>query len=245
MCRSMRRAPAVLFRLLGLALVAACSSTGEPTGTSTAIEAVSGNNQTAPPRTALPLPITVRATSSAGALSGVPIQFSVLTGDGSLSLSARVGAITVPTDGNGLAASPWVLGPVTGANAQSVVASIVGGTGSVTFLANAIPGPPAGIFFLVQPSTVAGNAPFNPSVQVAIADANGNVVTSVAPTVVTIQSGRAGVVSGGVATTQAGVATFPDLRVCPTIGSADNTIVATAPGYTGVTSTTFVVGFGC
>jgi uncharacterized protein with beta-barrel porin domain len=103
------------------------------------IGAASGNNQTGPVNTTLPLPIVVQvgevmATTSktggvgAQALDGVPVTFTVTSGGGSVTNTV------VLTDASGQASTPWTLGPIEGA--QTVSASVPGGA-SVTFTATA------------------------------------------------------------------------------------------------------------
>jgi outer membrane autotransporter protein len=88
---------------------------------------VSGNNQSAPVSTALPLDFVVQIaapTSKAKALDGVAIQWSVVEGNGTLT------STTTLTDATGRAANRLTLGPNAGLN--RVTASIEGG-GSVSF----------------------------------------------------------------------------------------------------------------
>jgi uncharacterized repeat protein (TIGR01451 family) len=100
----------------------------------------SGNNQTGPVNTTLPLPLKVVVIDPAPApkpgsarvgpqaLGGVPVTFTVTTGGGSVS------QVVVPTDVNGEASTQFTLGPIAGI--QSVTASVSGG-GSVVFNATA------------------------------------------------------------------------------------------------------------
>jgi uncharacterized repeat protein (TIGR01451 family) len=98
----------------------------------------SGDNQSGPVGTTLPIPLTVvvgAPTNAPGkggvraqALDGVPVTFAVASGGGS------VAPTVVLTDATGHASTMFILGPVEGA--QSVTASVPGGA-SVTFNATA------------------------------------------------------------------------------------------------------------
>jgi outer membrane autotransporter protein len=88
---------------------------------------VSGNNQSAPVSTTLPLDFVVQIAapaSKAKALDGVVIQWTVVEGNGTLTTATSL------TDATGRAANRLTLGPNAGAN--RVTASIAGG-GSVAF----------------------------------------------------------------------------------------------------------------
>jgi hypothetical protein len=76
-------------------------------------------------------------------------------------------------------------------------------------------GPAAKLGYVVQPSTTNANAPFASNVQVGIADAGGNVITSGITATITLSIGTnpsGGVLTctgGNTATTTGGIATFP------------------------------------
>jgi hypothetical protein len=92
---------------------------------------VSGDNQSAPAGRDLPLPLTVSVTSANGAaLIGVPVAWSIVTGNGTISSSSFV------TDAAGRASVTWTLGDVVGD--QSVIATVSGLAGfGVRFSATA------------------------------------------------------------------------------------------------------------
>jgi adhesin/invasin len=69
---------------------------------------VSGNGQSGPIRTALPLPLAVRLVDAEdNPVPGFVITFDVATGEGGTNQ-------TTPTNANGIATSIWTLGPVLG-----------------------------------------------------------------------------------------------------------------------------------
>lgn len=103
-----------------------------------ALRIVSGNQQRGLVQSRLPLPLVVEiaapaASSLAKGLSGVMVNWSVVSGAGSLSNSAS------QTDASGRANNTWTLGAAPGP--QTVRASIAG-LGSVEFTATADPLPP-------------------------------------------------------------------------------------------------------
>lgn len=117
----------------GNVTITASSDAGTATFTATAkvgppatLAIVSGDGQTALAGTAISA--SVKVTDKYGnVISGVAVQFQVLTGGGSV-----VGSAT--TDATGVAATTWTLGTATGANTMSASAS---GVTAVTFSATA------------------------------------------------------------------------------------------------------------
>ena len=111
--------PTAIFAAASLAAVLACVPFGEsttgissgPPGTAdttgaAAVAVVSGNNQTAPFGTALPDPLVVRVTNTAGdSVEDVLVDWAVTQGGGSLS------ALSSSTDASGLAQVSLTLGP--------------------------------------------------------------------------------------------------------------------------------------
>ena len=92
---------------------------------------VSGGNQTASPGTALPQPIVVMVSDSAGnGIAGFTVNFSVVVGGGSV-VPTQTSTVT-----GGLASTAWTLGNVAGP--QSITATANGLVGSpLTISANA------------------------------------------------------------------------------------------------------------
>ncbi|HET7844589.1 MAG TPA: autotransporter domain-containing protein, partial [Xanthomonadales bacterium] len=126
----------------GQALAAGAASSFVPVLTST-----SGNNQTAPAGTRLPLPLVVQIGQppiAGKSLGGVPVNWTVTAGGGTLA------AATTFTDASGRASNELTLGPQAGTN--TVQASVVG-DGSATFTATATASGGAGVTLQV----VSGN----------------------------------------------------------------------------------------
>ncbi len=95
-----------------------------------ALQPVAGNNQSAPAGSALGQPLVARIEPRA---SGIPVEWRVLSGGGSLSEAATL------TDANGEARARWTLGPQSGT--QTVGVRLAGGLEQVfTAQAGALPG---------------------------------------------------------------------------------------------------------
>lgn len=92
--------------------------------TPSAIEMVSGNNQSGPAETNLVDPISVRVLDSDGdPQSNVPVFFEIIAGGGSLSVTE------VLTNGSGVAQTLWELG-ANGSGAQQISATAKDGAGT-------------------------------------------------------------------------------------------------------------------
>jgi hypothetical protein len=197
----------------------------------------SGNSQLSFPRRALPLPIVVSARDENGAaVPGVPVQFQVTAGGGYLSLSDAITSLATITDGAGHASARWVLGSGIGPAAHQVVVTRPGLPGSVTFFATGLLGPPDHLQELQGPSIIGTSRPYLPTLQVAIRDSGASTVTTAAATVLTVQNPVAGIVlTGRTATTQNGVASFPNIAVvCSSVGTVNTvSFQVTGGGLTG------------
>jgi hypothetical protein len=199
----------------------------------------SPTSQQAPAGTAVPAPPSVVVTTPQGhPYAHLPVTFGVTAGGGSVT-----GASTA-TDASGIATvGSWTLGTAAGTNTVAATGTppylrsgILGSP--LTFTATALA--PTQVAFTVQPSrTMAGSA-ITPSVQVAIEDQNGNVVTSSsAPVTLALNPGS--VALGGTTTVNAvnGVATFTGLTI--TKAGTGYTLVATSGSLTSATSAPFAV----
>ena len=105
-----------------------------------------------------------------------------------------------------------------------------------------VPAAPVQLAFRVQPAAYVATGVPTPGVEVAVLDANGNVVTNAATSIsLSLVGGPSPATLGGVTTSSAvsGVAAFPAWTV-PQPGSG-YALTATAAGLAGATSTTFVV----
>jgi hypothetical protein len=124
-------------------LLAACSGgdlvlpSDSPSAVPAALEAFRGNEQAAPPGTALPDPIVVKVTDAEGnPMAGVQVAFDVAANAG------EVTPDTATTDGDGEAPARWVLGDEPGEH--QVVAEVVGAAlDVVSFTATAVEDAPA------------------------------------------------------------------------------------------------------
>jgi hypothetical protein len=143
---------------------------------SSRVELVSGDDQTAPAGTALGDPLIVRVTDHLGSpLGGVAVAWSAQQGS--------VSPTSTLTGEDGQAATSWMLGSSTGS--QSASASSPGLQGSpIAFTATATSGgppppPPSAsrLAFRVQPSDSEEDERISPPVEVTVLDQAGNLVT--------------------------------------------------------------------
>jgi uncharacterized protein YjdB len=140
-----------------------------PTGPPAAITIFAGDNQVAPPNTAVPIPPAVRVTDFAGVgVAGISVTFSMRSGGGSIT-----GAVAV-SDARGVATiGSWILGPGGG---NSIFATLAGVSGSpLIFVANATnSAPPPG------PAPPPPPPSCSPSIPAAISISAGDGQTAVA-----------------------------------------------------------------
>lgn len=201
--------------------------------TPSALVRAAGDGQSGFVGQALTNALRVRVTDTQGSgVAGVVIVWSVTTGGGSLS------AATSTTDGTGAASVVWTLGTLAGGQTVSASAPAVPSLPAVTFTAAAIPGAPAALAFIVQPTEVTAGAAFRPALQVAVLDSFGNRATT--STGITMSIGAnpgSGALSGTttVASTS-GLAIFWDLSI--NRAGSGYTLTATASGVAAATSNT-------
>ncbi len=148
------------------------------------------------------------------------------------------------TDGsNPSTSSTLYTGPISIAVSSTVKAMAVlsGSASAVASSALTITSalPPAGLAFLQQPSNGLVGATISPAVQVVVEDANGNPDTSANNPITLALGGGTGLGGTLTVTPQNGVATFNDLMV--SVAGAGYTLLATSPGLTSATSTSFAV----
>lgn len=127
-------------------LVAACGdSTGPDPQPTATLSVVSGAGQSAVTGTALPTPLTVRASQGSAGMAGVAISWAVTAGGGS------VNPTTSTTDGNGSASTTWTLGPNAGANTvEASSTSVTGAPLSFTATGTVLVPPPSQAAVSVQ-----------------------------------------------------------------------------------------------
>lgn len=131
------------------------------------------------------------------------------------------------------------------ASGYRFTATATGLTSATSTLFEIVPGAPAKLTFVTQPSNVAAAASMTPGVQVAISDAAGNTVTSATQTVtLSLSGGTAGAALTGTTSVAAvsGVARFDGLRVDKT--GTGYTLVAASGSLTSATSASFNVNAG-
>jgi hypothetical protein len=222
-----------------------------------------GTTQPPPPAPAISLSSTA-ATFSATAGAASPAAQAVTvtnSGTGTLSglavgtiayaggptggwLSASLSAATAPTtmtltpSTNGLLAGTYTATvPI-----SSVASGVTNSPQSVSLTLTVGPGQPTRLIFAAAPTTSTAGGVITPAVTVSIDDALGDVVTT-ATTSITIAMGAngAGAALSGTTTVAAvaGIATFSNLSVSKP--GAGFTLVASATGLTGATSTAFTV----
>lgn len=121
-----------LATVVGAVTLAACGSAndGYDPSVPTTLELVGGNNQTGDAGTTLAELLTIKTTNLNGdPVSGVTVEWFVLTGAGTLSAASSV------TDVNGLAQVSWTLGDRVGGQTAQAVAELSGSP--ITFAATA------------------------------------------------------------------------------------------------------------
>jgi hypothetical protein len=106
--------------------------------TTPTIRVVSGNNQTGPAGSVLPLPLVARVTNEAGQpVSGVPVVFEVTQNSGGLvSGTASIGALAVTSNAAGEASVQLRTGTRSGVGNNVVQATAVGFAGTAVFQAS-------------------------------------------------------------------------------------------------------------
>lgn len=210
---------------LALASLRCSEKTGPPPEAS-AIEKLSGDEQSAIAGGPLLNPLVVVVTDEQGdAVEGVSVTWSAQNG-------GSVSAPTVTTGPNGRASVQWTLG--TGLGQQTATATATNLQGSpVTFTATATEQPPSGGLTITTnpPVSALSREVFDPVVQpvVVLHDGAGNPVAGSSVTA-SIESGTGTLEGNSTVTTDAsGVATFPDLGIN---GTGEHTIVFTSGTFT-------------
>lgn len=241
------RAGTIVARSLrGIVPVRAVLATGQTAQHAIAVQPVaqnviaqSGSAQTGTVGLALAQPLVARVRAADGlGVQGVPVNFEVLTGGGSLS------RLVDTTDANGDARSTLTLGAAPGVQtARAVVPSLGGATAS--FSATAVVGAATQLVFGVQPVSTTSGAVLAPAVTVRARDALGNDVTSFTGNVtIALLNNPSGAVLGGTLTRAAvaGVATFNDLALAG-LGTGI-TMRATSGALGAATSAAFNITIG-
>ena len=198
-------------------------------GTASGVTIVSGNGQTGPISTELPLPLTVQVRDAAtNPVPNVAVTWVIGSGGGSVTPT------TSTTDASGIATAAWTLGPSPGTNTLSAVVS---GIGIAEFTATATGGAPARLTVLTQPSSTAVSGVVlaqQPVIQ--LVDAQGNPARQAGVEVqVAIGSGGGSLLGTTFATSDGeGRATFAGLALLG--GTGNRTLRFSADGFASVTS---------
>jgi hypothetical protein len=204
-------------------------------GAASGVSIVSGNTQTGPVSTELPLPLVVEVRDAQSNLvPGVAVTWVIGTGGGSVTPA------TSSTDQNGTASAAWTLGSAPGTN---TVSAVVSGIGVAEFTAMATAGAPARLSVQTQPSaTAVSGTPLSQQPVIQLLDAQGNP-SSQSGVAVTAAIGSGGGTLGGTLTRNtdgSGRAAFTDLVITGTPGT--RTLRFTATGFAAVSSTQIDVG---
>jgi plastocyanin len=198
------------------------SDTGTPPPTTTIAKTATNSGEAQSGSVGQPLgsPLQVLVTDGGTPSSGVTVAWSAATGGGTLDPASAV------TDANGVAASAWTLGTVSGT--QTARAALTGAAGSpVTFTATAAPGPAAALAKVGGDQQVGIiNAPLADPLVAKVQDDFGNGVPGVDVTWAAV----GGTVSSGTVPTDAGGISQVQLNLGPTEGTV--TVTASAAGLT-------------
>jgi len=141
-------------------------------GVASGLSIVSGDDQTGPVSTELPLPLVVALKDGDGnPVPGAAVSWVIGIGGGSVTPT------TSTTDAAGQAAAAWRLGGTPGVN-NNTVSAVVSGIGIVEFSATATAGAPARLSILTQPSASAvSGAVLGQQPVIQLLDAGGNAAT--------------------------------------------------------------------
>jgi adhesin/invasin len=138
-------------------------------GNASGVQIVSGNNQSAPPRTTLPEPLVVRVVDEDGnPIPSAAVTWVVTAGGGS------VDPATGTTSTDGQTSTSWTLGSSTGTN---TVKAIVSGVGEAEFTATAGAGGASDIRIVSGDNqTGAAGSPLGAQLVVEVVDAGDNPI---------------------------------------------------------------------
>ena len=199
-------------------------------GAASGVTILSGDNQTGPVSTELPLPLVVQVRDAGGnAVPNVAVAWVIGNGSGSVTPS------TSTTDPNGQASAAWTMG---GAPMDNTLSAVVSGIGVAQFTAHATAGAPARLIVRTQPSgSAVSGAVLAQQPVIQLLDAAGNESKQSGVQVsVAIGSGVGTLLGSTVAATDAdGRAAFTGLALLGGVGT--RTLKFTATGFASVTST--------
>ncbi|HYV97026.1 MAG TPA: hypothetical protein VE967_06205 [Gemmatimonadaceae bacterium] len=219
----------------GAALTSATSAAFAVTpGAPASLVVTSGDNQSGPATTTLPLPVTARVTDALGnVIPGVAVVGTVTAGGGS------VGRGNTTTDASGFALFDWTLGANPGANQLTITA------GSLTALANATataaPNTASKLVVTGQPAGGTAGAGIGTVTVQAQTSTNALATGFTGNVTISIGANPGGSTLSGTVTVAAvaGVATFTNLSLNKT--GTGYTLVASSNPLTQGTSATFAI----
>jgi|GEM_PF-1589530 len=200
-------------------------------GTPTQIVIISGNNQTAPVNTSVPISPLVQVLDAMNQpVANVPVTFSVTQGS--------IASISPTTDINGyISPANWTLGTVTGTNTLTCSSA---GLPTVFFIATASPGPVTQLIVTAgdnQTAAVGTAVAIAPTVQVL--DSFNNFAAGASVTFA-IASGGGSITGGNAVADVSGIATLGSW----TLGTVSGTNTLTATSGTAPVATLTATGTG-
>ncbi len=202
-------------------------------GAASGLSIVSGDGQTGPVSTELPLPLVVVLKDGAGnPVPAAAVSWVIGLGGGSVTPS------TSSTDAAGQAAAAWTLGSTPGVN-NNTVSAVVSGIGVVEFSATATAGAPARLSIQTQPSASAvSGAVLGQQPVIQLLDAGGNAATQSGVAVQVAIATGGGSLGGATSklTDGNGRAAFTDLSITGSPGA--RTLRFSAANFAAVTSGT-------
>ena len=207
-------------------------------GAASGLTIVSGDDQTGPVSTELPIPLVVAVKDGDGnPVPGVAVSWVIGLGGGSVTPT------TSSTDAAGQATAAWTLGSTPGINNNTVSAVVSEIGGLVEFSATATAGAPARLSVLTQPSANAvSGAVLGQQPVIQLLDAGGNPSAQGGVTVQVVIATGGGSLAGTVstATDGNGRAAFSNLAIAGPPGTY--TLRFSATGFAAVTSTQILLG---
>ena len=199
-------------------------------GAASGVSIVSGDDQTGPVSTELPIPLVVEVRDGDGnPVPTVAVSWVIGSGGGSVTPA------TSPTDAVGQATAAWTMGGTPGPN---TVSAVVSGIGVAEFSATATAGAPARLSVLIQPSASAvSGAVLGQQPVIQLLDASGNPATQSGVEVQVAIASGSGLLAGATSklTDGNGRATFTNLAITGVPGTY--TLRFSAASFAAVTST--------
>ena len=196
---------------------------------STTLTLISGNNQSGLAGSALPQPLVVMILdNNKNPIAGVPISWSVVTGNGTLS------AQTLITDSNGQAQANFTLGTISGSNQVNVSTTLDIPNNTQSFQLTGQPGSPAKI--ILTPAQMGVASGTTVAIAGTVQDQFGNLL----PNISIILTSTLGTLQSAGETSNAQGALLYHLTLSGTVGS-NATLSAVVPNSTPEVSSTTMI----